>query len=106
MKFFKILFVISALAFASCNNSEKPRGIPDNAINPDVMKNPATASSDKNAANLPVFKFEEETHDFGAITQGEKVSYAFKFKNAGKGDLVISGASGSCGCTVPEWPKD
>ena len=30
----------------------------------------------------------------------------FEFKNTGKAPLVISGASSSCGCTVPSWPKD
>ncbi len=54
---------------------------------------------------LPDIKFEEETHDFGRITQGEKVSYSFKFKNTGGNSLIISSASGSCGCTVPEFPK-
>ena len=50
--------------------------------------------------------FEEEEHDFGRITQGEKVSYAFKFKNTGKSNLLIASAAGSCGCTVPEYPKE
>ncbi|MCX6275492.1 MAG: DUF1573 domain-containing protein, partial [Bacteroidetes bacterium] len=30
----------------------------------------------------------------------------FKFKNTGKEPLVISNAKGSCGCTVPTWPKE
>lgn len=49
--------------------------------------------------------FEEEVFDFGNITQGEKVAHTFKFKNTGDADLVIVSAKGSCGCTVPEWPK-
>ncbi|TNF25305.1 MAG: DUF1573 domain-containing protein, partial [Bacteroidetes bacterium] len=28
------------------------------------------------------------------------------FKNTGQGDLIITDAKGSCGCTVPEWPKE
>ncbi|MGZ3883452.1 MAG: DUF1573 domain-containing protein [Bacteroidia bacterium] len=56
--------------------------------------------------DLPQIKFEEEVHDFGRITQGEKVSFAFKFKNVGKSNLIIASAAGSCGCTVPEWPKE
>lgn len=59
----------------------------------------------KSNSSLPEIKFEEETHDFGRITQGEKVAYAFKFKNTGSSNLIISSASGSCGCTVPEYPK-
>ena len=69
----------------------------------DVMN---TKSADGNTnADLPDIKFEEETHDFGRITQGEKVAYAFKFKNTGGANLIISSANGSCGCTVPEYPK-
>jgi len=50
--------------------------------------------------------FETEKHDFGTITQGDKVDYDFKFKNTGGSDLIITGAKGSCGCTVPEYPKE
>jgi hypothetical protein len=51
-------------------------------------------------------KFEVMEHDFGKISQGERVSYAFKFKNVGGSDLLISEAHGSCGCTVPDYPKN
>ena len=50
--------------------------------------------------------FEKDLHDFGEIIQGEKVNTEFKFTNTGKNDLLISDAYGSCGCTVPEWPKE
>jgi hypothetical protein len=93
------------LSIAACKSDKKPSNVPENAINPEVLKNPASASGEADA-NLPSFEFKEETHDFGKIVQGEKVSYDFQFKNSGKGDLVISGANGSCGCTVPEYPKE
>jgi hypothetical protein len=28
------------------------------------------------------------------------------FTNTGKEDLIITNATGSCGCTVPVWPKE
>jgi len=49
--------------------------------------------------------FYEDKHDFGTVLQGEKVFYSFKFKNIGNSDLIISTARGSCGCTVPTYPK-
>jgi hypothetical protein len=49
--------------------------------------------------------FEENLHDFGKLTEGEKVTYAFRFKNTGKAPLVISNASTSCGCTITAYPK-
>src|SRR5690606_34200408 len=51
-------------------------------------------------------EFEEEIFDFGTITQGEKVTHTYKFKNTGDNDLLIVSAKGSCGCTVPKWPKE
>ena len=53
----------------------------------------------------PMMKFEKEEYNFGAIKQGDKVEYAFEFVNTGKEPLIIAEAHGSCGCTVPEWPK-
>ena len=56
--------------------------------------------------NAPAFVFDEETHDFGTFKQGGNGTTEFKFKNTGKEPLVISNARGSCGCTVPSWPKE
>ena len=54
----------------------------------------------------PVFQFVKgETHDFGALKEGDAADYAFEFKNVGKSPMIITNASASCGCTVPEWPK-
>ena len=54
----------------------------------------------------PVLTFDTKEHDFGQITQGDKVTYSFKFKNTGEADLFILSARGTCGCTVPEYPKE
>ena len=54
----------------------------------------------------PAFAFDEEKHDFGDITQGEKVEYIFKFTNSGTEPLIISNVLTTCGCTAPTWPKD
>jgi len=51
-------------------------------------------------------EFEEKEFDWGTITQGEKVSYVFVFTNTGNEYLIIKDAKGSCGCTVPQWPKE
>lgn len=53
----------------------------------------------------PVFEFKQTEFDFGTIEQGETVSYVFKFKNTGDAPLLITEAKGSCGCTVPFFPK-
>jgi hypothetical protein len=53
----------------------------------------------------PVMTFENAEHDFGTITAGSKVNYSFQFKNTGEADLIITRAVGSCGCTIPVYPK-
>ena len=55
---------------------------------------------------LPTMEFATTDHDFGTITEGDVVEYTYAFKNAGVAPLIIQGAQGSCGCTVPDWSKD
>ncbi|MBL7732382.1 MAG: DUF1573 domain-containing protein [Chitinophagaceae bacterium] len=52
-----------------------------------------------------VIKMNVETHDFGKIKQGIPVTYVFEIKNITKAPVVITNASASCGCTVPEKPE-
>lgn len=62
-------------------------------------------SQEKPEGPLPEISFQEEEHDFGTINEGDVVEHTFAFTNTGDKPLVISNASASCGCTVPEWPK-
>ncbi|MBS1630316.1 MAG: DUF1573 domain-containing protein [Bacteroidetes bacterium] len=66
---------------------------------------PAPAQTvDKNA---PKFSFiGGETYDFGKLSDQKDAEHLFKFKNTGKTPLIITAASASCGCTVPEFPKE
>ena len=50
--------------------------------------------------------FEKDVHDFGDMKQHGDASTEFKFTNTGTEPLIISNAKGSCGCTVPQWPKE
>jgi hypothetical protein len=52
-----------------------------------------------------IFKFDEETHDFGEIEEGPIAQCAFTFKNVGKNPIIISDARGTCGCTIPMFSK-
>jgi hypothetical protein len=65
-----------------------------------------TAAVKKENPNAAEITFENEVHDYGTIKQGADGGCEFKFKNTGKEPLVISNARGSCGCTVPTWPKE
>ena len=73
-----------------------------------VVNNPNTTNPQEIAtsADAPVLTFKETTHDFGTIKDGEVVKHSFEFTNTGKSPLVIESATSTCGCTVPEPPKD
>jgi hypothetical protein len=98
MKKLVFVFVMGAVGTLGSCSGDKTTG----EVNTDLVKIP-----DGNAlpGSMPVISFAEEKHDFGTVTEGEKVSYAFRFKNTGGSDLVITSAKGSCGCTVADPPK-
>lgn len=62
-----------------------------------------TTVSNENGAKI---EFESETIDYGTIENNSDGNREFKFTNTGNTPLVISNAKGSCGCTVPTWPKE
>ncbi len=73
------------------------------------------SGSEKNSSSRPNFpaegelgeiSFREYEHDFGKVTEGEKVACIFAFENKGPGTLVINSASTSCGCTVTKFDRD
>lgn len=66
----------------------------------------APTSSQVENKNGPVMTFDVLEYNFGTIKQGEVVTHEFKFKNTGKEPLIINNAVGSCGCTVPDYPKE
>lgn len=52
-----------------------------------------------------VLTFRKNTHDFGTITQGDKVEKVFEFTNTGNKPLIITNIQVTCGCTAPSWPR-
>jgi hypothetical protein len=65
--------------------------------------NSTSASSSTATAGKSEIIFREYEHNFGKVSEGEKLSYTFIFDNKGSGDLVISAANTTCGCTVPKY---
>jgi hypothetical protein len=61
------------------------------------------ASAQKKGA---IAQFTASEIDYGKIDKGADPLRKFNFKNVGDEPLVISNAQGSCGCTVPTWPKE
>jgi hypothetical protein len=74
-----------------------------------LVSNCGTGSNKSNSASLQPgngeIVFREYEHNFGKVSEGEKISYVFTFENKGTSDIVISSATASCGCTVPKYDK-
>lgn len=64
-----------------------------------------TESKDEIQAEGPVMTFESMVVEYGNIEQGSEPLRVASFTNTGTEPLIITNAKGSCGCTVPEWPK-
>jgi hypothetical protein len=84
-----------AITLASCSSAtDRIKSTDDSASGTEAMMDA-----------LPTIAFAEEFHDFGEVQEGEVVEHTFTFTNEGEGPLIISNAQGSCGCTVPDWPR-
>ncbi|GIV33095.1 MAG: hypothetical protein KatS3mg031_0630 [Chitinophagales bacterium] len=77
-----------------------------NAATPGATSDPAATPPADPAPGNAAFTFEKTEHDFGKIPPTQNVEYTFKFTNTGTEPLVITEAKGSCGCTVPSYPKE
>jgi hypothetical protein len=66
---------------------------------------PEIAQPDVQVAALTTVEFDKMSHNFGKVKEGEIVEFEYRFKNTGSEPYVIQNAKGSCGCTVPVWPK-
>ena len=111
----KILLILSIFLF-SCddfakkvkenNSNSNSNDTVNSLLSSSLVMNSETGEKVSSQSPMPEFNFEKDLHDFGQLIDGEKVSYSFKFTNSGNAPLIITNAKGSCGCTVPNWPKD
>ena len=118
-----LTLAVFGMLISSCSNTDMEKrmarlegrvaelegsGTPVRTTAPAALPSSTTAAEPEvqPAGPLPTFSFNKEEHDFGKIKEGEVVEYEFQFTNTGDAPLIIASAQGSCGCTVPEWPKE
>ena len=94
-----ICIAMLSLAIVSCK---------DNAASKIKSTNLETAKERDAIISLgsAIIEFDKTEFEFGTINEGDVVDGSFKITNKGKVDLMIFTAKPSCGCTVPEWPKE
>jgi hypothetical protein len=98
----KKLFILSLLVILSVAVSAQEEGKPAKA--PKAKKNEVMVED--TTPKVPEIKFTYLVHDYGTIYKnGDGVCY-FEFKNTGRAELQLTNVSSSCGCTIPQWPKE
>ncbi len=123
MKKFFFVFMLG-MSLIACKNEAKDGDVAEASVGTEGTADAATPVDANMAMTTPTadgsatpaapvatgpttsIKFAEYEYDFGTVKDGEKVTKIFKFTNTGKEPLVITNATASCGCTVPDWPKD
>jgi hypothetical protein len=111
---FSILTLVNTVMIFSDDDVSYDR--PERSVSTAAPVTPATQNNpamDLNAAAVPPentgpktsIQFAEMEHDFGTIDQNTTNPKIFTFTNTGSEPLIISNAKGSCGCTVPEYPR-
>jgi hypothetical protein len=90
--------LLAVVALVSCKDNASAK------INTENVE--ATQQEIAKAGESPVMTFDRVEHDFGTINEGDVAKTTFTFTNTGKTPLIIARAQGSCGCTVPSFPKE
>ena len=120
-RYFSLVVFATIIGFTSCNQDEKLSQKKD-VINQVTGANMDESIQDEkgqvftpvNEEDTTVKRTEAKTRitytkneaDLGEVVEGAKVKHAFEFQNTGNEPLFIYGAQGSCGCTVPNFPKE
>lgn len=71
-----------------------------------AKKEAAPAKADSPKVDGAGMLFENETIDYGTLPHNADGKREFVFVNNGNKPLIITNATGSCGCTVPSFPKE
>lgn len=110
MKKLRLFFYTFALLWLGCQSDKQDSGsvnqIDAGGQISSIIRNPITAGDVTDTVNVAKMEFEQLVFDFGEVDEGAVVSHVFKFTNTGKAPLLIRSARSTCGCTVPEWPKN
>ncbi len=70
----------------------------------EIIRNPL-GKLGLDTSQVAKIKFLETEISFGKIKEGEIVEKSFQFLNSGNVPLYILDVYGTCGCTVPAWPR-
>lgn len=106
-----ILVAVSVILVGACKNEPATPGKTIEEIQTEgkissIIRSPVSADGTVDTVNVAKMVFEQAIHDFGEVDEGAVVKHEFKFTNTGKVPLLIKNAHSTCGCTIPDWPKE
>jgi len=101
MKKIVLLAVLTIFGVATSNAQAKKAEKKEVA-----KKEVAPSKADSQKVDGAGMIFENETIDYGTLPHNADGKREFVFVNNGNKPLIITNATGSCGCTVPSFPKE
>lgn len=93
-----LMILIGVVSFAACKTSDKK------AAGPGMSKEEKDKALNDSASFTTIQWLDSTYLDLGKVKEGQQVEVAFRFKNTGTKNLIITDVTASCGCTVPEKP--
>lgn len=112
-----VTLIVNTVVIANKDNIDQGRllnRVSQEPLSAPMATQPATQSPSPDITSMPEvpagpstkIAFTQTEHNFGNIKQDTENKKVFSFTNTGTEPLIISQATGSCGCTVPKYPKD
>jgi len=105
MKYSMLIFMILGFFSFSCTSDDIEFDVPITLKSSQDLPLEEKESSTDPTQPTTTISLDKMEYDFGSMSVGDKKETYFKITNTGDEPLIISSAKGSCGCTVPEWPK-
>ena len=99
----KTVLVLSAFLIGFVVSAQEVKKAEPVNVTQEVNK--AVQKEDKKQADATI-DFESKVVDYGVIDHNADGVRKFVFTNNGTEPLIIKNAKGSCGCTVPTWPRE
>lgn len=93
---FKIIYLLALPVIMGCSGHNG--SLPSDLVEQEVVSQDSVVQA--------VITFNELTHDFGTILEGENVVCYFDYENTGTADLLILSVDATCGCTTPDWSRE
>ena len=107
-----VLLAVIAIFGVTTSNAQAKKKVTKPAAKKEVAaiksaaKPTATTKSDAPKVDGAGMLYESETIDYGTLPHNADGKREFVFVNNGTKPLIITNAVGSCGCTVPSFPKE